>query len=115
VDVGHVASLAILNRALAARLVHYRIAEMDGAAIRMTAPRRFTQEVSRFVYERTLPDGRPAFAGIVYRSRLGDNLTNWAIFERDGVELTPDIDAAVEADDADFRAALQLLGLTFGP
>jgi hypothetical protein len=64
------------------------------------------------VYERTLPDGRPAFAGIVYRSRLGDNLTNWAIFERVGVEMAPDPEAAVEADDPDFRAALRLLGLT---
>jgi hypothetical protein len=115
VDIGHAASLAILNRALAARLVHYRLAELDGAAIRLTAPRRFTQEVSRFVYERTLPDGRPAFAGIVYRSRLGDNLTDWAIFERVGVEIAPDPDAAVEADDPDFRAALRLLGLTLRP
>jgi hypothetical protein len=81
VDVGHSDSLAQLQRGLAARLVHHGIRELDGAAIRTSAPRRLTQEISRYVYERTDVRGARAWDGISYLSRLGDDFRNWAIFE----------------------------------
>ena len=60
--------------------------------------------------------GAPMFSGLAYRSRLGDEFTNWAIFER------PDRDPVLNAsatdlrvDDPDLLAALELFGLTFVP
>jgi hypothetical protein len=108
VDVGDTKSLATLRTALAASAIRYGLDEVDAATIRLRAPRAFTQEVSRFVYE------QGPFAGIRYRSRLGDDVLNWAIFEPAPdapsalVETTP---TAITADDADLRAALGLLGL----
>lgn len=111
VDAGNAATLAALNEALAARLAHHGIRELDAAAIRVQAPRKLTQEVSRFIYQQTLPDGRPAYAGIFYRSRLGDDLNNWAIFERNQVDFVADPDTDIRPNDPDFLAAVRLLGL----
>jgi hypothetical protein len=115
-DVGHSEWLAELQRALAGRLRHYGIRELDGAAIRLGAPRRLTQEISRYVYERTTPRGTRAFDGITYLSRLGDEFRNWALFEPAGasrqrrvirrVRVSP-----IDVDHPEFRHALELLGI----
>jgi hypothetical protein len=79
--------------------------------IRLRAPRAFTQQVSRFVYE------QGPFAGIRYGSRLGDDVLNWATFEPAPVGVSPLVataSAAIPADDPDLRVALELLGLTLG-
>jgi hypothetical protein len=81
VDLGVAQTLAILRVRLAARLVHYDIADLDGVAIRLTVPRRFTQEISRIVYETSTAAGTRTWDGISYLSRLGDDLRNWATFE----------------------------------
>ena len=113
-DISHSDSLVLLRRVFAARIVHYQIHDLDAAAIRMSAPRRFTQEISRFIYQCSLPDGRPAFTGIFYRSRLGDDFRNWAIFERPEPEDVIREHSAVDfpSDDPDLREALRLLELT---
>jgi hypothetical protein len=111
VDLGDTTSLATLRTALAAAAIHHGLDEIDAATIRLRAPRAFTQQVSRYVYE------QGSFAGIRYRSRLGDDLLNWAIFEpgADGRSpLAGTSSARIEADDPDLRAALDLLGLTLG-
>lgn len=54
-DVGQGRSLSHLRTALASRIVHYDMADLDGATIRISAPRRFTQEISRHVFECTDP------------------------------------------------------------
>jgi hypothetical protein len=115
VDVGDTGSLATLRTALAASAIRYGLDEIDAATIRLRAPRVFTQHVSRFVYERR--DDRGAFAGIRYRSRLGDDVLNWAIFEPAPDAPSPFVattSTVIEADDADLRAALGLLGLALG-
>jgi hypothetical protein len=102
VDIGNTASLATLRTALAASAIHHGLDEIDAATIRLRAPRGFTQQVSRYVYE------EGSFAGIRYRSRLGDDVLNWAIFEPapDGqVPLVATASAAIPADDPDLRAA----------
>jgi len=109
VDVGDSASLATLRAALAASAIHHGLDEIDAATIRLRAPRAFTQQVSRYVYE------QGSFAGIRYRSRLGDDFLNWAVFESapDGeVPLVATASAAIAADDPDLRTALELLDLT---
>jgi len=85
----------------------------DAATIRLRAPRAFTQNVSRFVYEQR--DEQGSFAGIRYRSRLGDEIVNWAVFEPAPDAPSPFLaktSMPIEADDADLVAALDLLGLT---
>lgn len=79
-DIGAATSLALLRSRLAARAIHYGLADIDAAAIRLIAPRAFTQEVSRLVYECETSEG-DRFAGIRYLSRLDDGTANWAIFE----------------------------------
>lgn len=115
-DVGHSESLARLRRDLAGRIVHHGLVDLDAAAIRLAAPRRFTQEVSRFVYEQTAPSGRRAFDGISYLSRLGDEFRNWALFEPSTEAEARRIvrRAAVSpivADDLDLVRALEIHGL----
>lgn len=112
-DVGQSQSLVYLRRVLAARLVHFGISDLDGATIRMSAPKRLTREISRFIYTRTFGNGEPVFSGVYYLSRLGDDFHNWAMFERPGFdrvqgELTS---AEFARDDPDLKAALQLLAL----
>lgn len=113
VDIGDTRSLATLRTALAASAIRYRLDEIDAATIRLQAPRAFTQQVSRFVYEQR--DDRGAFAGICYRSRLGDDVVNWAILEpapNAGSAFVAMTSTAIEADDPDLQAALVVLGLT---
>ncbi|MFQ5515819.1 MAG: RES family NAD+ phosphorylase [Myxococcota bacterium] len=114
VDVGHSTSLARLREALASRIVHHGLDDLDAAAVRLAAPRRFTQEISRYVYDRSTAEGQRRFAGIAYRSRLGDEFRNWAIFESAGGAVPwvgrPSI-RAIEPDDPDLLRALELLGV----
>lgn len=107
-DIGHHESLAELRSALAPRVVHYQLPDLDAATLRLTAPRAFTQEVSRYVFDRTV-DGVRRWNGISYLSKHGDDLTNWATFE----PVMPDIIGVNEcaADDVDLAAALELHGL----
>jgi hypothetical protein len=109
VDVGDSASLATLRTALAAVAIHHGLDDIDAATIRLRAPRAFTQQVSRFVYE------QGPYAGIRYGSRLGDDVLNWAIFEPGPGIHNPFVASkatSIDADDPDLRRALDVLGLT---
>jgi hypothetical protein len=117
-DVGHSESLARLRRDLAGRIVHHGLVDLDAASIRLAAPRQFTQEVSRYVYEQTGPSGRRAFDGISYLSRLGDEFRNWALFEPPTEAEARRIAAntavsSIAADDPDLGRALAIHGLVF--
>jgi hypothetical protein len=110
--IGSARSLAFIRTALAASALHHRLAEIDAATIRLVAPRAFTQQISRLVYE-CVHAGEP-FAGIRYASRLGDEFENWALFEP--TSSTPDPLTAprferVASDDPDLLRATGLLGL----
>jgi uncharacterized protein (TIGR03382 family) len=109
-DIGHADSLAHLRKQLAPRLVHYRFDDLDAGDIRARAPRRFTQEISRYVFERTTAGDGAAFAGIRYGSRLGDNLTNWAIFEPNEPHVI-ESGNEIDPEDPDLRATLEAYGL----
>jgi RES domain len=111
VDVAHSDSLAHLRGRMASRLVHYGLDDLDAGDLRRRAPRALTQEISRYVFEHALtPDGEPV-AGLTYRSRLGDELTNWAVFEDHHLDEIVESDTTIAADDPDLVAALETLGL----
>lgn len=113
VDLGDARSLAAVRAHLAARAIHYGLADIDAATIRLHAPRRFTQELSRLIYECHQHDGD--CAGIRYGSRLGDQFINWAIFEPSS-RSEPVLEMAgaeqIAPDDPDLAHALRLLDLT---
>ena len=115
-DIGAAASLSVLRSRLAARGIHHGLPDIDAAAIRLTAPRGFTQEVSRLVYEcRT--EGVEPLAGIRYQSRLDDGTSNWAIFEpaaESPAPLRSFSTKPVRPDDPDVTRALSVLGLQIG-
>jgi hypothetical protein len=113
-DIADVRSLAHLRERMAARALHHGFDDIDAAVIRARAPRAFSQELSRLVYECAEPDGRRSFGGIRYPSRLGDQFENWAIFEPadpDEAAIEGAMSAQIQADDGDLAAAIALLGL----
>ena len=104
-------SLAELRTALAARVVHHGLHDLDAVTLRLSAPRAFTQDVSRYVFGQTA-DGERRWNGLAYLSKHGDDLQNWAIFEPADPEV---IDVTeFDRDDADLAAALALHGLQLG-
>jgi len=114
VDIGHERSIAHVRAALAERAADYGIDALDAPALRLSAPRRFAQEISRYVYEQSTAQGERRFAGIAYRSRLGEEFDVHAIFEPAGGP-PPLVEAAapqpLAADDPDLHRALELLGV----
>ena len=108
-DMGHSRSLAHLRAALASRLVHYGLEDLDGGELRRRAPRAFTQEISRYVFERGVAEDGERLLGIRYLSRLGDDIENWAIFE--GSEPCDKVSEEIGRDDPDLALALEMLGL----
>jgi hypothetical protein len=110
-DIGHSASILHLRHALAARLLHYGLDDLDAGDIRLRAPRGFTQEISRYVFEQA-DQGEPSYAGIRYGSRLGDELMNWAIFEPN--EPMDCEHEEIEPEDPDLVRVLADYALTLG-
>lgn len=115
-DIGHSESLAKLRADLGRHVVQYGLVDLDGAAIRLRAPRRFTQVISRHVYAHREPKGR-RFTGIAYTSRLGDEFRLWAIFEPAAPRAAAALlrakqSKALARKDPDFRRALEIHGLT---
>ena len=112
-EVGAARSLATIRAQLAARALHHGLMDVDAAAIRTAAPRGFTQEVSRLVYESRSADGEP-LAGIRYRSRFDDGTDNWAVFESPPGEPESmrvlDVEP-VQPGDPHVTRALSVLGL----
>ena len=112
-DIGAAASLSLVRSRLAARAIQYGLADIDAAAIRRTAPRGFTQDVSRLVYECRAAGDQP-FSGIQYQSRLDDRTSSWAIFEPPPGSSWPLRSLDVEPLDPDVTRALTVLGLRVG-
>jgi hypothetical protein len=112
VDVGRSDSLAHLRAALAARVLHYGLDDLDAGHLRRRAPRAFTQEISRHLFAHARDQaGRPV-AGVRYLSRLGDELVNWAIFEPNApADATSE---PIHPDDEDLRAVFEMFDLAWG-
>ncbi len=114
VVVGGSISLATLRRALAGVARRFGLRDLDAAAIRLSAPRGFTQDVSRYVYDRVAKGGSQ-FAGLYYLSKHGDDIANCGIFEREGPFPVTSVErTAIDSDDYDFVTSCSLLGLEAG-
>jgi hypothetical protein len=111
-DVGHSDSLAHLRVALAERVLHHRLGDLDGSELRRRVPRAFTQEISRYVFETAHEHHETPLCGICYLSRLGDELENWAIFEPSQPDDSTSL--ALERTDPDLQRALEKFDLMLG-
>ena len=112
VDLGHSDSLAHLREALADRVLHYGLDDLDAGDIRRRAPRRLTQEISRYVFEHGRDEQGVAVAGARYLSRLGDELVNWAMFESN--EPSDATSEPIDRDDDALQAVLERFQLRWG-
>ena len=103
-DIGASEWIALLRNRLARACLELGVADLDASVLHRTAPRRLTQLVLREVYTR-------AFDGIVYCSKYGADLENWALFEP--FQLADVRIYEIAAEDPDFQRALQLHRLRF--
>ena len=94
-----------MRAALAKIAVTNGFADIDAATIRMSAPRAFTQAISRYVYD------RGAFSGVRYLSRFGDDAVNWAVFETFSAVRPHAPIGSIDFADPDFIEALRIHGL----
>jgi hypothetical protein len=107
---GHYADLygsewvGLLRRDLAADCVALGIDELDAATLQLSAPRRLTQIASRKTFQL-------GFDGIMYRSRFGHDIENWALFEP--FKINPTSAIPIELNDPDLRKALAIHHLEF--
>ena len=118
VDIGHSSTMAELRPVFLSAALAYGLQDFDAAAIRVHAPRAFTQLISRHLYQQLLDDG--AFlSGVAFASRHGDDLRLWAVYEREADAGRARSHLLCECHDEDidprgpaFRRALALHGLT---
>lgn len=108
-------SLSTLRRRLVPLAKALGLADLDASAIRDSRPRSLTQAVSSWIYTLSATDDTPV-TGIEFRSRHGDSLLLWAVYERDPAASAPPEIMAVTADSVDpgdpaLTEAMRLHGL----
>lgn len=106
VDISSARSLATVRTSLAAEAVCLGVPDVDAASVRESAGRRFTQIISRFIYEQPV-----LCAGVFYLSRYGNDVADYAISERSDRAQFPVTHverSGIELDDEDLRQASKL-------
>jgi hypothetical protein len=101
-DIYGIAWVSQLRRTLAAEALRLGMKDIDLSSLERAEPRRLTQLASRQAY-------LLSFAGIFYRSRYGQTLENWAIFEP--FPLEDSTSKEFSEDDPDLMEALRLHGI----
>jgi len=97
--------IAILRHDLTIDCAQLGIAELNAGVLHQSGLRSLTQRVSRLVYN-------SAFDGILYLSRYGRNIHNWALFEP--FKIDPKGAARLDLNDPDFLEALAIHHLQLG-
>lgn len=117
VDITAAETVADLHPLFKGRALAYNLKDFDAAALKNAENRLLTQEVSQHLWTRRNPDGSDFCDGIQFRSRHGDDLLLWAVYERDSdgqvsTHITDMESAALAAETPELRSAMDLLGLT---
>ena len=103
-DIYGIAWVSQLRRTLAGEALKLGMKDIDLSSLERAEPRRHTQLASRKAYLLN-------FAGIFYRSRYGQTLENWAVFEPFSLQHATSKD--FYEDDPDLLEALRLHGIRF--
>lgn len=110
VAVGRAGTLAVLRRELASVARELDIEDIDAGALRLDYSakfRAFTQAVSRFIYEQA-----EAYGGTFYLGQQGDDVENYAIFQRGADRpVTSQRQSEIALDNEDFLRACRLLNI----
>lgn len=106
------ATIAALRPHFISAALSRGLQDFDAAALKDGRPRALTQAVARHLHDNSDVDG------VTFASRLGDEVTLWAIFERAGDPIVSSTLADAEyhrlaSDHPDLERALDLLGLTW--
>jgi hypothetical protein len=114
-DVTHRDSIAHLRTRMAWAIEDFGLEDISAAELK-SGHRDFTRAVSRFIYDQTTSDGS-AFAGITYRSKHGDELKVWAVFEHASSDYITVLwrGDRIRPDDPDLLTACELLGVELDP
>ncbi len=94
--------IAYLRRELASHALSLGLDDIDASTLQSARPRALTQQASLIAF-------REGFEGIVYRSRYGHSLENWALFEP--FPLRETTSSAIDPTDHDLKEALRMHGL----
>jgi hypothetical protein len=78
------------------------VSELDATVIEQSTSRPHTQRASRLIFN-------SGFDGIYYRSRYGQDVHNWALFEP--FKIDPQHVAPIDLMDVDLQSALMIHGL----
>jgi hypothetical protein len=89
---------------------------VDASLLKDPRSRKVTRTVARFLFDQYDEQRRPFVDGVAFRSRMGDELRMWAVFERTEAEtsehVTPDDDIERVAEDIpELLEAFRILGL----
>ncbi|RFA17725.1 RES domain-containing protein [Subtercola boreus] len=109
----HSTSVAALRRRFNPADYGMPVADFDAALLKDSAPRALTRSIASWLYELS---GTSAVDGVEFRSRHGDDLRMWAIFERPNdpdisPRLTNKTQGALTPDTPELRDAMTLHGL----
>lgn len=119
VDVTAAETVAALHPLFKGRALAYNLQDFDAAALKNAENRILTQEVAQYLWTQKNPDGTDLCDGIQFRSRHGDDLLLWAVFERDTdnqiSSCITDIEITALTEQApELQTAFTMLGLTRG-
>jgi hypothetical protein len=95
-----------LRLELASHRVSLGIEDLDASTLQRSTPRALTQQASRFVF-------RSGFDGIYYRSKYGQDIVNWALFEP--FQLFLESAGPIDWADAELQSALAIHCQQIGP
>lgn len=99
------------SRSLAALQADYPFAghglapiDVDSALLKEARDRTLTRSIARWLYDLQAPEGGELVSGIEFRSRFGDEIAMWAVFERSRDDLhsrhlRPDTEPAAIPDE----------------
>jgi len=111
--VTHSSSIAVLRRIFDPATFGIDAADFDASLLKDSAPRALTRSIARWLFD--LADG-DTVDGVEFRSRHGDDLRMWAIFERDtdgetSSHLSDRGSVSLSPETIDLARALELHGI----
>ena len=115
--VTHQESLATLRTVFLRAALSHGLPDLDAGALRLSAPRALTQQIAAWLYD-VHDGGQELVDGVQFESRHGDDLTLWAVFERDddhgfSTRLTATHSVSLQEEHPDLLEAFRLHRLTW--
>lgn len=119
VDITATETVAALHPLFKGRALAYNLQDFDAAALKNAENRVLTQEVAQYLWTKKSSEGTDLCDGIQFRSRHGDDLLLWAVFERDtdgqiSSHVTDIVVTELTKQTPELQTALNMLGLTLG-